>query len=156
MVKVFQSLPFYLWDPRPGRGVGKKEEFLGDGECSGSGDEEKKGGNKLMIVYIVFRKDYAHRKVELMGMLVERRKDMRGEAQWESGTKWARQAFGHLVKDKRTIFVYPKEMKINDKGLLIKNPIFSKEEYLELMRAVDQEIGRGGERELNRVEVEDG
>jgi hypothetical protein len=97
-----------------------------------------------MIVYIVFRKDYGRRKGELLGMLVERRKNMRGEAQWESGTKWARQAFGHLVKDKKNIFVYPKEMKINDKGLLVKKGIFSKEEYLGLMKAVDQEIGREG------------
>jgi hypothetical protein len=32
-----------------------------------------------MIVYVVFCKDYEHRKGELMGMLVERRKDTRGE-----------------------------------------------------------------------------
>lgn len=44
-----------------------------------------------MIVYVVFCKDYEHRKGELMGMLVEKRKDTRGETQWESGVKWARQ-----------------------------------------------------------------
>ena len=96
-----------------------------------------------MMVYVVFRKDYQHKRGELMGMLVERRKDMRGEAQWESGTKWARQAFGHLVKDRKDIFVYPKELGIDDdKGLLVEKGIFSKEEYLELMKAVDKEIGR--------------
>jgi hypothetical protein len=96
-----------------------------------------------MIVYEVFCKDYEHRKGELMGMLVERRKDMRGQTQWESGTKWARQAFGHLVKDKKDIYVYPKEMKIDDdKGLLVEKGIFSKEEFLEVMNTIGQEIGR--------------
>ncbi len=98
-----------------------------------------------MIVYAVFCKDYEHRKGELMGMLVERRKDMRGETSWESGTKWARRAFGHLVKDKKDIFVYPKEMEIDDdKGLLVEKGIFSKEEFLEVMKRIDQEMGREG------------
>ncbi len=98
-----------------------------------------------MIVYTVFCKDYEHRKGELMGMLVERRKDMRGETLWESGTKWARRAFGHLVKDKKDIFVYPKEMEIDDdKGLLVEKGIFSKEEFLEVMKRIDQEMGREG------------
>ncbi|MGZ3493711.1 MAG: hypothetical protein ACXU9L_09170 [Thermodesulfobacteriota bacterium] len=90
-----------------------------------------------MIVYEVFCKDYKHRKGELMGMLVERRKDMRGQSQWESGTKWARQAFGHLVKDKKDLFVYPKEMRIDDdKGLLVEKAIFSKEEFLEAIKTI--------------------
>src|SRR5512139_2721424 len=94
-----------------------------------------------MIIYVVFCKDYEHKKGELMGMLVERRKDMRGETQWESGGKWARQAFGHLVKDKKDIFVYPKEMDIKDeKGLLVEKGIFTKEEFLEVMKMVDQEM----------------
>jgi len=98
-----------------------------------------------MIVYQVFCKDYEHRKGELMGMLVERRKDMRGQTQWESGTKWARQAFGHLVKDKKDIFVHPKEMKIDDdKGLLVEKGIFNKEEFLEVMKTIDQEIAKEG------------
>ena len=98
-----------------------------------------------MIVYVVFRKDYEHRKGELMGMLVERRKDTRGLTQWESGLKWARQAFGHLVKDRRDIFVHPKEIKIDDdKGLPVKKGIFSKEEFLEVMKTIDREMGREG------------
>jgi uncharacterized protein YqgQ len=96
-----------------------------------------------MVVYVVFCKDYEHRKGELMGMLVERRKDTRGETQWESGVKWARQAFGHLVKDKKDIFVFPKEMEINDdKGLLVEKGIFSKEEFLEVTKTIDQEMRR--------------
>jgi hypothetical protein len=78
-----------------------------------------------------------------MGVLGERRKDTRGETQWESGVKWARQAFGHLVKDKRDIYVFPKEMEMNDdKGLLVDKGIYSKEEFLEVMRTIDQEINR--------------
>ena len=96
-----------------------------------------------MLVYVVFRKDYEHRKGELMGMLVERRKDMRGQTQWESGLKWARGAFGHLVKDKRDIFVFPKELKISeDKMLLVEKGIFTKEEFLEVMKTIDQEMNR--------------
>jgi hypothetical protein len=98
-----------------------------------------------MIVYVVFYKDYKHRKGELMGLLVERRKDMRGQTQWASGAKWARQAFGHLVKDKKDIFVYPKEMKIDDdKGLLAEKAIFSKEEFLEMVSAVNKEVTKEG------------
>jgi len=93
-----------------------------------------------MIVYVVFCKDCEHKRGELMGMLVERRKDMRGETQWESGAKWARQAFGHLVKDKKNIFVFPKEMEINDKRLLVEKGIFTKEEFLEMVKVVDLEI----------------
>jgi uncharacterized protein YqgQ len=94
-----------------------------------------------MVVYVVFCKDYEHRKGELMGMLVERRNDMRGQTQWESGLKWARLAFGHLVKDKKDIFVFPKEMEINDdKGLLVEKGIFSKEEFLEVTNMMDREM----------------
>ena len=95
-----------------------------------------------MVVYVVFCKDYEHKKGELMGMLVERRKETRGETQWESGVKWARQAFGHLVKDKKDIFVFPKEMEIGgDKGSLVDRGIYTKEEFLEVMKTIDQEIG---------------
>jgi uncharacterized protein YqgQ len=94
-----------------------------------------------MVVYVVFCKDFEHRKGELMGMLVERRNDMRGQTQWESGLKWARLAFGHLVKDKKDIFVFPKETEINDdKGLLVGKGIFNKEEYLKIMNMIDREM----------------
>jgi uncharacterized protein YqgQ len=94
-----------------------------------------------MVVYVVFCKDYEHRKGELMGMLIERRKDMRGHTQWESGVKWARLAFGHMVKDKKDIFVFPKEMELkDDKGLLVEKGIFGKEEYLKIMTMIDREM----------------
>ena len=96
-----------------------------------------------MIVYEVFCKDYKHRKGELMGMLVERRKDMRGQNRLASGTKWAWEAFGHLVKDKKDIFVFPKEMEIDDdKGLLVEKGIFSKEEFLKVEKKISQEMKR--------------
>jgi hypothetical protein len=95
-----------------------------------------------MTIYVVFCKDYEHKKGELMGMLVERRKDMRGQTQWETGVKWARKAFGHLVKDKKDIFVFPKEMGMNndDESLLVGKGIFSKEEYLEMVKTVNLEM----------------
>jgi hypothetical protein len=47
------------------------------------------------------------------------------------------------VKNKRDIFVFPKEMEINDdKGLLVEKGIYSKEEFLEVMKTIDQEINR--------------
>ena len=97
-----------------------------------------------MIVYVVFCKDYEHKRGELMGMLIERRKDMRGETQWQSGTKWARQAFGHFVKDKKDIFVFPKEMEMNDNDerLLVEKGIFTKEEFLEVEKKINQEMRR--------------
>ena len=96
-----------------------------------------------MIVYVVFRKDYEHRKGELMGMLVERRKNMRGKTPLESGLRWAKLAFGHLVKDKKDIFVFPKEMKISeDKRLLVEKGVFTKEEFLEVARMMDREVKR--------------
>jgi len=98
-----------------------------------------------MIVYVVFRKDYEHRKGELMGILVERRKKMRGETPLESGLRWARLAFGHLVKDKKDIFVFPKEMKISDdKRLLVDKGVLTKEEFLEVGRVIDQKMKKRG------------
>jgi len=98
-----------------------------------------------MVVYVVFCKDFEHKKGELMGMLVERRKDMRGQTQWDSGVKWARLAFGHLVKDKKDIFVFPKKMEINDdKGLLVEKGIFGKEEYLQIMNMIGREMKKSG------------
>jgi len=97
-----------------------------------------------MIIYVVFCKDFGHKRGDLMGMLVERRKDMRGQTQWESGVRWARQAFGHLVKDKKDIFVFPKEMELNDddEKLLVEKGIFTKEEFVEVEKRIKQEMQR--------------
>ena len=64
-----------------------------------------------VIVYKVFYKNYELKRGELMGMLVERRKDSRGMMQIKSGLKWARLTYGGLVKNKEAIFIMPKELK---------------------------------------------
>jgi hypothetical protein len=96
-----------------------------------------------MIVYKVFYKNYELKKGEFMGMLIERRKDLRGKTQVESGMRWARLAFGRMVKDDKTIFVVPNELKlgINTKWIIEKG-VFTKEELLGMVKLVDQEMKR--------------
>lgn len=92
-----------------------------------------------MVVYKVFYKNFELKKGEFMGMLIERRKDMRGKSQIESASRWAKLAFGRLVKDEKTIFVVPNELKlgINTKWIIDKG-IFTKEEILGISKLVDQ------------------
>ena len=94
-----------------------------------------------MVVYKVFCKNFELKKGEFVGMLIERRKDMRGETQIESAMRWAKPAFGRMVKDEKTIFVVPKELKlgINTKSIIEKG-IFTKEEILGMGKLVDQEL----------------
>ncbi len=84
-----------------------------------------------MVVYKVFYKNFKLKKGEFVGMLIERRKDMRGETQLESAMKWAKLAFGCMLKDEKTIFVVPKELKlgINTQSIIEKG-VFTKEEIL--------------------------
>jgi hypothetical protein len=84
-----------------------------------------------MVVYKVFYKNFELKKGEFVGILIERRQDMRGKTQLESAMRWAKAAFGRVVKDERTIFVVPKELKvgINAKSIIEKG-IFTKEEIL--------------------------
>ena len=94
-----------------------------------------------MVVYKVFCKNYELRKGELMGALIERRKDLRGMKQFESGLKWAKLTFGHMVQDKKAIFVIPNELKLegDGKGYMEKG-IFNKEEFLKVMKTIDEEM----------------
>jgi hypothetical protein len=94
-----------------------------------------------MVVYKVFYKNFELKKGEFVGMLIERRKDMRGETQLESAMRWAKLAFGRMVKDEKTIFVVPKELKlgINTKSIIEKG-IFTKEEILGMGKLVDQKL----------------
>jgi hypothetical protein len=46
-----------------------------------------------------------------MGVLVERRRDLRGKSRLDSGLKWAKSMFGQTVKNKHMIFVVPDELK---------------------------------------------
>jgi hypothetical protein len=67
-----------------------------------------------MIVYKVFRKDDGLKKDDLIGVLAERRKDLRGKTEFESGMRWARFFFTGLVRDKQAIFVVPKELEVRE------------------------------------------
>ncbi len=92
-----------------------------------------------MIVYKVFSKNYELKKGDFMGMLIERRKNLRGMTQVESGLKWARLIFGNKVKDKQSIFVVPSELDLRDDGnWLVQKGVFTKEEFLEMMKVVGQ------------------
>jgi hypothetical protein len=94
-----------------------------------------------MVVYKVFYKNFELKKGEFVGMLIERRKDLRGKMQLESGMRWAKVAFGRMVKDEKTIFVVPNELKleIHTKSIIEKG-IFTKEEILGMGKVVDQEL----------------
>jgi hypothetical protein len=65
-----------------------------------------------MIIYRVFCKNYDLRKVELVGVLTERRNDLRGKTRFESASRWAKLMFGQLVRDKHAIFVVPDELNL--------------------------------------------
>jgi hypothetical protein len=96
-----------------------------------------------MVVYKVFYKNYELRKGELMGALIERRQDLRGIKQFESGLRWAKFIFGHLVQDKKEIFVIPNELKIEDNPKrYMEKGIFTKEEFLDMVKVVNLETKR--------------
>ena len=63
------------------------------------------------VTYKVLYKNHKLKKGELMGTLVERRKDLRGKSQLESGLDWAKSMFGQTVENKNKIFVVPDETK---------------------------------------------
>ena len=87
-----------------------------------------------MIVYKVFSKDYEHEKVTLLGMLAERRRDLRGKTRLEAGLTWARLTFGGSVKDKESIFIVPKELEAGHATrVLMKRTVFYKDELLEMV-----------------------
>jgi hypothetical protein len=65
-----------------------------------------------IISYKVLYKNYKLKKGELMGVLVERRKDLRGKSLLESGLEWAKSMFGQEVRDEHAIFIVPHELKL--------------------------------------------
>jgi hypothetical protein len=82
-----------------------------------------------MVVYKVFYKNFEQKKGEFVGMLIERRKDLRGRTQLESGIRWAKAAFGSVVKDEKTIFVVPNELKLGiHTKWIIEKGVFTKAE----------------------------
>jgi hypothetical protein len=96
-----------------------------------------------MIVYKVFHKNYDLKKGELMGMWIERRKDLRGKTPIESGLRWAKLTFTHMVKDKKAILVVPKELNLgSDAQWAVEKVVFTKEELPGMVKLVEQAMGR--------------
>ncbi|MDI6764800.1 MAG: hypothetical protein QME83_17495 [Thermodesulfobacteriota bacterium] len=94
-----------------------------------------------MIIYKVFSKNYELKKGELMGMLIERRKDLRGITQVQSGMRWANVTFGRMIKDKKSMFIVPSELKLrSDTRWLVDKGIFTKEELFGISKLMDQGI----------------
>ena len=84
-----------------------------------------------MIVYKVSYKNYDLKKDEFIGVLVERRKDLRGKRKVETGLRWAKLAFAQVIKDKHALFVVPMELNLGtDTRWLVEKGVFSKEELL--------------------------
>ena len=105
-----------------------------------------------MVVYKVFYKSYELRKGEFIGILIERRKDLRGKTRLESGLRWARFSFTDSVKDRQAIFVVPSELELqSDPQWMIDRGMFSKEELLRIMDLADQETKRKEEGGLSSV-----
>jgi hypothetical protein len=76
-------------------------------------------------------------------MLIERRKDLRGMKQIESGLRWAKLTFGSIVLDKKAIFVIPNELKLrSDTKWLMEKWIFAKEEVPGVVKLIEQEMKR--------------
>ena len=76
-----------------------------------------------MLSYRVYYKNYNLKKAELLGVLLERRKNLRGKTRYESGLRWARLTFGNVVRNKQAIFVVPKELKHGDDNIKAKSPL---------------------------------
>jgi hypothetical protein len=94
-----------------------------------------------MVIYKVFHKNFQVKKGEFVGLLIERRKFMRGETQIESAMRWAKLAFGRILKNEKTIFVVPKELKVEiNTESIIEKGIFTKQEILGMGKQVDQEL----------------
>ena len=50
-------------------------------------------------------------------------------------------AFSHLVKDKKDIFVFPKEVKVSDDSrLLVERGILTREEFSEMVKVMNPEM----------------
>ncbi len=94
-----------------------------------------------MIVYKVYYKNYELQKGNLVGMLIERRNNLRGLNQVDAGLIWARLTFGRKVKDKKSVFVIPSDLNLgNDSKWLKEKGIFTKEELIGLLRLIEKSI----------------
>ena len=94
-----------------------------------------------MIVYKVFCKNFELQKGNLVGMLIERRKNLRGMKQVEPGLRWAKSTFGRNVKDEKSIFVVPSDVNLgNDSKWLMEKGVFTKEELIGILRLIEKGI----------------
>ena len=88
-----------------------------------------------MTVYKVFYKNYDLKKGEFIGVLAERRKDLRGKTKVETGLRWAKLAFDQLIKDKHAIFVVPEELNLEiGTRCLVAKAVFNKEGLVQSAR----------------------
>jgi hypothetical protein len=91
-----------------------------------------------MVVYKVFYKSYELRKGELVGILIERREDLRGKTRLESGLRWARCSFADSVKDRHAIFIVPKELELGGAPQwMVEKGVFIREELLGIRELAD-------------------
>ena len=98
-----------------------------------------------MIIYKVVFKNYELKRGELMGVLVERRKDSRGKSRVESGLKSAKSVFGRTAQDKQAIFVIPREVNLKDNSIMsVEKVVFTKDEFFGMTSGLDQELKRKG------------
>lgn len=63
-----------------------------------------------MVAYEVYQKNYRFKRIDLIGVLTERRIDLRKMTVARSGLRWARFTFGGVVNDRHAVFVVPKEL----------------------------------------------
>lgn len=88
-----------------------------------------------MIIYKVLYKNYKLKKGEPIGILVERRKNLRGQSPFQSGLKWARSVFSQTVGDKQAIFVIPHEVTLKDNTIVpVEKMVFTSEEFFGTMK----------------------
>jgi hypothetical protein len=105
-----------------------------------------------MVVYKVFYKNYELKKGEFVGLLIERRKDLRGKTRLESGLRWARLTFGRRVKDERAVFIVPDELTPgNDTEWLMEKGVFTRLDLLGMVKPVDQEIKKKREERIKHI-----
>jgi hypothetical protein len=94
-----------------------------------------------MILYKVFYKNYELQKGDFVGMLIERRRDLRGMKRVESGLRWAKLTFGRKVKDEKSIIVVPSDLNLgNNIKWLTEKGVFTKEELIGMSRLIEKGI----------------
>jgi hypothetical protein len=99
-----------------------------------------------MIIYKVLYKNYDLRKGDIIGALLERRRNLRGKSRVETGLRWARLTFGQMVKDRHAIFVVPQESNLKNSPITpVKKFVFTKEELWGMMKGIGQEITSEGD-----------